>query len=240
MNGKFAALLTVSGLALGVAGLPAQEPGRFQVTPAFGVMRFDRTSSLSSSKTGLSRLWGYGGLSALYRVRSGIRAGLYIEGGRVTADPFYFPLVLLRYNQNYKLDSLSQRVVVLSYGLAATFDLPLGGKLGPYLRAGVGRHSVFPDVQHTGTTATITGAEFSVGGGMGYKTGGGGLVRLELVDNMWSKWDRDRLNPTALAYQNTLFPEDNPDGVGWAKPSIIHNIRLMLGFTFTPSGGGTQ
>ncbi len=241
MNGKFAALLAAGGLTLTAAGLAAQEPGRFQVTPAFGVMRFDRTSGLSSQEKAFStQKWAYGSLTALYRVRSGLRAGLYVEGGRVSTDAFYYPLVLLRYSQTYKLDSLNQRVVVLSYGLAATYDIPLGGKLGPYLRGGVGRHSVFPDVQHTNSTSTVTGAEFSLGGGLDYKTGGGGLVRFEMVDNMWSNWDRDRLNPTDPAYQNTVFPEDNPAGVTWPKPSIIHNIRLMLGFTFTPSGGGTQ
>src|SRR5689334_19312711 len=129
MNGKFAAFLTVGGIALTAASLRAQEPGRFQVTPAFGVMRFDRTSALSSQASGVStRMWAYGSLSALYRIRSGLRAGLYVEGGRATADAFYYPLVLLRYNQTYKLDSLSQRVVVLSYGLAATYDIPLSGK----------------------------------------------------------------------------------------------------------------
>lgn len=240
MNRHLAALLA-AGLALTPAGLGAQEPGRFQVTPLFGVMRFDRTSALSSPQSGLStKVWPYAGLAALYRVRSNVRVGLYLEGGRASTSPYYFPLVLLRTTSTYELDSLTQRVAVLSYGIAATVDLPIGERLAPYVRGGVGRHSVFPDVQHMRSTASITGAEFDLGAGLGYKTGGGGLIRLELLDNMWSKWDRDRLNPTDLAYQNTLFPEDNPDGIKWSKPSLIHNMRLALGFTFTPSGGGTH
>ncbi len=243
MNRKLAALLAV-GLGVSASGLraqDAQEVGRFQVTPVIGVMRFDRTSALSTPATAFStHMWPYAGLTALYRIRGGVRVGLYLEGTRAETSPYYYPLVMLRTGNTYELDSLTQRVVVMSYGLAATVDLPFGAKLLPYLRGGVGQHSVFPDVQHMRSTASITGAEFSLGGGLGYKTGGGGLVRLELVDNMWSKWDRDRLNPTALAYQNTLFPEDNPPGITWAKPSIIHNLRFMLGFTFTPSASGTH
>lgn len=240
MTKPLVVLLAGLGLGLGTATLSAQQKGSFSVTPSVGLTRFDRTSALSSTKTGLAKLWLIPGLSATYGFGSDFRAGFYLEGGRVEASPDYYPLVLLRSGSTYELDRVMQRVVVLSYGVRAAVALPVVRSIGPYILGGVGGHSVFPDVQRTRQTTNITGVEFSVGGGLSYRTGTSGVVRLEVVDNMWSKWDRDKLNPTEPALQNTVFPEDNPDGITWPKPNLIHNLRLSLGFSFTPSSGGTR
>lgn len=231
----------VAGLGLGAAALSAQQPGRFVITPNAGLVRYDRTSALSSTKTGLSKLWPSAGLSAMYAFRSNVHGGFYLEAGRVETSPDYFPLVLLRIGSNYELHEVSQRVVVLSYGLTASLDLPIAKKLAPYVRAGVGQHSVFPDVQRSNSTKSVTGTEFSLGGGFSYAVGSGGnAIRLQLIDNMWSNWDRDALNPSNPNVRNTTFPEDNPEGINWTKPSVIHNLRVSLGFSFTPSVGGTR
>ena len=229
------------GLALGVAPAAAQEAGRFKVVPSFGIMRFDRTSALSSIETGLStQLWPTAGLQALYGVRSGVRAGLYLDVTRPETSSDYYAYALLKTGNNYQLFGVSQRVVVLSYGVTATVDVPFARKIGPYLRGGIGRHSVFADVQRTNSTESITGTEFSLGGGLSYAVSEAIGLRLELSDFMWSNWDREDLDPVAPAVRNTTFPEDNPVGLLWGSRSLIHNLRLTLGFSFTPSGGSTR
>ena len=99
---------------------------------------------------------------------------------------------------------------------------------------------MYEDVQQEGSVKTVNGLEFVVGGGLRYSVGNNVGVQLDAVDFLWKNWDRDVLNPTQAAYQNTVFPEDNPDGINWTKPSLIHNLRLAIGFTFTPASGGTR
>jgi len=208
--------------------------------PSIGVVRFDRTSALSSTETGLSQLWPVAGLQALYSVRGGVRAGLYLDVSTPETSSDYFAYALMKTGSSYQLFGITQRVVVLSYGLTATVDLPVAPRFGPYLRGGIGLHSVFQDVQRSNETASVSGTEFSLGGGLNVRVSEAIGMRLELTDFLWSKWDREDLNPVAPAFQNTTFPEDNPDGMLWPKPSLIHNLRLSLGFSFTPSSGGTR
>lgn len=229
------------GLGLGAAAqAAAQEPGRFKVVPMFGIMRYDRTSALSSTETGLSKLWPTAGLSAMYGLRDNVRVGIYLEAARPETSPDYYRYALLRTTGSYQMFAITQRVVVMSYGLSATADLPFAKKMGPYIRAGVGAHSVYQDVQRSNSTKAVTGTEFSLGGGLNYSVSSLIGVRLELTDFMWNNWDREDLNTVNPAFQNTTFPEDNPIAVDWAKPSLTHNLRLALGFTFTPVSGGTR
>ena len=233
-----AACLAVLGL--GAAPLAAQESSRFRVTPTIGVMRFDRTSALSSTDEGLSKLWPSAGLTASYVVNSSFRAGLYLEYQRPTTSPDYYPYALFRTGNDYQLFAIAQVVSVLSYGVDAAYTLPVAPRLAPYVRAGVGQHSVYGDVQATNSTEQISGTHFMAGFGFNYAASDAIGVRFEVLDFLWNKWDRDELNPVDPAFQNTTFPEANPDGRLWPKPSIIHNLRLALGVSFTPSGGGTR
>lgn len=236
MTRYFAALLV--GLGLGTAGAHAQDVSHFRITPSIGVMRFDRTTALSSTETGLStKVWPFAGLSIMYQVRPRISAGLYMEGSRIETSPDYYRYVLLRTSGSYELYAVRQRVVVLAYGLNAAATLPLAPKLGPYLRGGIGWHTLFPDVQRSRSTESITGTEFVLGGGLNYAASEEIAVRLELLDFMWSDFDREALNPVDPGSQNTVFEEVNPPGISWAKPSLVHNLRLALGFTFRPAGG---
>lgn len=235
-----AALLVGLGAGTGIAS--AQEAGGFKVTPAIGVIRFDRTSALSSTESGLStQLWASGGLMVMYQVNANLEAGAYLEGGRAETSSDYYPYALFRSVGSYQLFGVSQRVIWLSYGVTAAVKLPVGQRFGPYLRGGVGGHSVFPDVQRQNTVKTVTGLEFVVGGGAKYDLSSTVGVRLELVDFLWKDWDRDELYPVVdPALQNTVFAEDNPAARLSGKPSLIHNMRLALGFIFTPSGGGAR
>jgi len=231
--------IALVGLAVGATALPGQQPqadGRWVVVPTVGLMRFDRTSALSSLDKGLSTtMWLSGGLSGLYAVRPDLRVGLYFEGGQAESSPDYFRYTLFRTTGAYELRAISQRVVFLSYGVTATWDVPAARVVGPYLKVGAGGHSVLLDVQRTNSTRQASGSEFVVGAGLSYKVRGNVSVQLELLDYMWNNWDRDDLNTAALSEQNTVFEEDNPSGITWPKPSLIHNLRFAVGFKFTPA-----
>jgi len=237
MTRLFAAALVGLGVASGAAAQAAPAAGRFQVTPMIGVMRYDRTTALSSTESGLStKLYPTAGLLAAYTLRPNIQVGAYLEAARPETDPQYYPYALIQTTGSIQLFEITQRVVVLSYGLAATVTLPVMPRLGPYLRGGVGLHTVFPDVQRAQSTETISGTELMLGGGLKYAVSDAVGIRLELTDFMWNNWDRDELNPVDPAFQNTIFPEDNPSGITWPKPGLVHNLRFALGFTFTPTG----
>jgi len=234
MKTSVAVLLAVTGL--GATGLQAQDADRFRIIPVVGAIRFDKTSALSATEG--TKLWASGGLSADYAVTPSIRAGLYLEYQRPTASADYYPYALFRTGSSYTLNGVSQVVSVLSYGLQASYNLP--SRLGPFVRGGIGRHAVYADVQAQNSTQHVNGTQFLLGAGVNYAVTDAVGVRLELADFMWSNWDRDDLNPVAPAYQNTTFPEENPSGITLDKPSLIHNLRLAVGFSFTPSGGASR
>ena len=109
-----------AGLALGAATGAAQSAPKFRITPTLGVIRFDRTSALSSTSSGISKLWASAGLSALYQFRPNVQAGFYLETSRPASSPDYYPYALIQTAGKYQLFAITQRVVVLSYGVAAT------------------------------------------------------------------------------------------------------------------------
>jgi len=234
MNRNVAALL--AALGCGATALAAQDAGsRFRVTPTIGVMKFDKTSALSDLDG--SKLWASAGLSASYLVGGGLRAGVYLEFQQPQTSPDYYPYALFRTSGAYQLFGATQVVSALSFGLDASYTIG-AGKLGPYIRGGIGRHAVYGDVQVQNATDHVAGTQFLAGAGINYAVSQMIGLRVEVLDFMWSDWDRDALNPVTPAYQNTTFPEDNPAGINESKPGLIHNLRLALGFSFTPSGGG--
>jgi hypothetical protein len=236
MNQTVAALL--AALGCGATALAAQDAGnRFRVTPTIGVMKFDKTSALSDLDG--TKLWTSAGLTASYLVGGGFRAGVYLEFQQPQTSSDFYPYALFRTGSTYQLFGATQTVSALSFGLDASYTIG-AGKLGPYIRGGIGRHAVYGDVQVENATDHIGGTQFLAGAGINYAVSEMIGLRVELVDFMWSDWDRDALNPVSPAYQNTTFPEDNPAGISESKPGLIHNLRLALGFSFTPSGGGSR
>lgn len=232
----FLAPLVALGFA---ASLTGQSTGKWRVVPSVALMRFDRTTALSSTASGLStKLWPWAGLDASYQLRSNVQVGLYVGGSRVTTSPDYFKYALFKSGSNYELWAVSQRVTVFNYGIGAELALPVGGAFNPYLTGGLGRHTLYPDVQKSNSVKSFSGSEFALGGGVRYVLKSGVAVRLGVTDFMWSNFDREQLDPVAPSFQNNTFPLSNPDGVLWPKPSLTHNLRLALGFAFTPAGGG--
>ncbi len=234
MKTTVAALLAV--VALGATTSAAQEATRFRIVPVVGVMRFDKTSALNALDGG--KYWASGGLSASYAVTPGFRAGLYLEYQRPTTSSEFYPYALFRTGADYQLFGVSQVVSILSYGVDVAYQLP--NRWGPFVKVGLGRHAVYSDVQVNNATAHVEGTQFVVGGGLNYTFTEAIGVRLELVDFMWNDWERDALNPVDPAYQNNTFPEDNPEGITYSKPSLIHNMRLAVGFSFAPSRSASR
>lgn len=232
-----AALLAALGCAATALAAQDDAGSRFRVTPTIGVMKFDKTSALSDLDG--SKLWASAGLTASYLVGGGFRAGLYFEFQQPQTSAEYYPYALFRTSGAYQLFGATQVVSALSFGLDASYTIG-AGKLGPYIRGGIGRHAVYADVQVENATNHVGGTQFLAGAGINYAVSQMIGLRIELVDFMWSDWDRDALNPVAPAYRNTTFPEDNPTGITESKPGLIHNLRLALGFSFTPSGGGSR
>lgn len=228
MRSVTATVLFGLSLATGVAA--AQGSGQWRVIPSVGLLRYDRTTALSSTDGGISKLWPSVGLATSYAVRPNLHVGLYIQGGNARTDTAYFQPARLRFGPIDSIRQVSQDVIVLQYGVMAMVDLPFARRIGPYLQVGAGLHSIFPDVQQTASAASFSGGHVQLGGGFAYTIGSVGL-RLELIDYMWMDFDRADLDPVAPAEHAT-----GVDGSAytWSKPGLIHNMRMSLGVTFVP------
>lgn len=228
-------VLLLLALTAGAAAAQENPARRWRVIPSVGMIRFDRTTSLSSTESGISKLRPSMSLQAVYELRSSVQVGAYLEASPAHTDPAFFQPAALQFGTSQVIDTVSQSVFVLQYGVSASLDLPVARAIGPFVRAGVGAYSLFPDVQVQSSSRSFAGVAFLVGAGMSRSISRSVGVRLELVDYVWSGFDRADLDPVqthATGYDGAAF--------GWETPSTVHNMRLSLGVTFYPGGTGSR
>lgn len=227
----------LAGLAAGSAfGQGAEGRGSVTVAPLIGYMKFDKGAALDNMKVG--------GLSAAYRLGGGLSLGAYLEAGRANSLGDYFPAALLRtggVSGTTQLFFASQRVTVMSVGGSAAYSLALSGATLS-IGGGLGRWTVFPDVEQQKSANTFSGLEWNIAAALGIRLGGSTAVRLDLRSVHFNGFDRSRLNVVTPAYQNTLYPDFNrypnePRHECAAKECSMSNLRVGLGFVYYPHVG---
>jgi opacity protein-like surface antigen len=247
-----AVLTALAGVALTLTadGLAAQESvaGRFTVTPVVGAIRFAESSALANKKADSNGDYNETlftptvGLTAEYAMTPQFGLGFYFEAARPQTRGDYFPSLQLTFGSEQNLYSISQRVTMLVYGVqgSAKFDVD---RVQPYVSGGVGLVTINGDPQQNDGNASFTTGQFQVGGGIGFSVTESAAFRVDVRDFVFTGWDREDLNVVSSRFQNTLFPAANgnpPD-----EQSTVHNIRVGIGFSFTPrravaSGEGTS
>lgn len=236
--------LRVIALAGALAGLAAGSAfaqgggasGSMTVSPLVGYMKFDKGAALDNATIA--------GLSASYRLPGGFAVGAYAEGGRAATLGDYFPAALLRtggVSGTTQLFFVSQRVTVLSVGGMANYTLNVGGA-SLALGGGLGRWTVFPDVEQSKSADNFGGLEWNVGAGLGVQLGGSTSLRLDVRSVHYTGFERSRLNTVTPAYQNTLYPDFNrypnePRHECANQECGMSNWRFGVGFVFHPGGG---
>jgi hypothetical protein len=218
-------IVALTMLAVGATGgLSAQiVPHQFQIGPRAGTIGFDNSSGIKRG--------GLLGVDATYYLTRGLGIGLVLDLSRPETDGSFFPAELSFGDTTFAYE-VSQPLTIVNAQLQATFAFN-AGRLAPFVAAGVGSYRIFLDPQVANGPRSFSNLSYSLGGGVNLRVGESSGIRLEVRDHVYSKFDRDRLNPVNARFAPLRFPELIPQPV--AAKSTIHNIALLLAFSFVPA-----
>jgi hypothetical protein len=229
------------GLILGALVLVAVPPpaqaqqdyaGRYTISVTGSRIYYDNSSALKDT-------WS-GGVEIDYNVKNWVAIGAYVYGARPTTDGDFFPLVRMQFRDTVVVQTVSQQVTQIDYGVSANFRIPFRRA---FFRAlgGIGGYTFFLDDQRIespevpGTLEdSHTGLELLIGGAVGYRFGGAGAIELRVRDFIYTDFDREVFNVSEPLLAEPTIPQPSE---GRPEPkSTIHNIHLELAFAFNLGG----
>jgi hypothetical protein len=208
---------------------------QFTVAPRAGYIRFDRASSIENG--------GFVGVDAMYNVTSMFSLGASASWARANTRGEDF-VAALTFGDPTVGDTtfyfhVTQPLSVVTYEAVGVARLPLAAaRLTPFLMAGAGAYTVYMDPQITAGPRKMSHFGASIGGGVEMRLGQRSGLRFDVRDQIFTKFDRDRLNPTDPRFTAIAYPEDFP--VPPTAKETLHNLSFSFGFTFTPSGAGVE
>lgn len=218
-------MLWTAILAVGAAATEAaaQAPeGTFVVTPMGGYGLIDEASALDPMVMG--------GIDAMYRHASGITLGLGGSVARAKTQKDFFPRARLVFGARTELHDVQQPVFLYTYRGQVGYHVR--GRLGPYVVGGVGGYAVYTDPEQNRGARFKHALHFAVGGGIDLALEERSGLRIDIRDLVYTKWDRELLNPVAPAVRDDFFPEYRPTPP--EPKETIHNIVISIGFNFVP------
>jgi len=210
------ALCTVSSVNGQVA------PKRFQVVILGGWQTFAGSSGLESGPTVA--------FDATYYLKSSLGFGLWTDFTAGESDGTMFTPAAFSFQDSTTFYSINQSVDIWHYGLYG--KLQLDRRTAPFLLLGAGGYTTFLDPHQNYGKTTTTGFVLRFGGGVDFAISNAMGVELAVYDMFYPDWDYSVLQPVREEFQNTRFPELNPES-GQLSESV-HNIRLLVGFTLVP------
>lgn len=236
--------------------LEAQDrEGRWQIYPRIALMAWDNQAAiqdpvLSKGKcdypaVGMecSSIWNnlQGGISASYFLTNSIAVGIAVDASRPVSNGAYFPPVNMEVAGEQFLSYVNQQLTIADALAQVEYMLSIGS-LRPFINGGVGIYAVWPEASKNDIHA-VTGYEsftdlmFQLGFGLDFAVGSNTGFRIEVTDQIYTGWERDKLEPSFRSnqlpdYSSTLYSdliEAPPDA-----SKTLNNFRLALGFTFIP------
>jgi len=240
--GVACAVLLLAPMGAGAQQDDAATERLWRVVPSFGAFIYDEASALEDAPF-------FGG-ELSFPVSEFISLGTSITFARPEVDGQQFPYALFQVaNDSLVLFEVGQQVTQLSYAALASVGSDFG-RVRVYGQGGIGGWTVFMDPQSQTSLAKIGGEDnmsgilIPVGAGVVFDVGSRAGIRLDVRDEIYTDFDRERLNPVEPRFFNdctdhdqqltVCFPELNPTPT--EASSTLHNIRLTLGFEFTPGG----
>jgi hypothetical protein len=233
-----------SALCLALAALLSPNPahgqyesGQWQVAPVFGVNVYDSGTPFKTA--------GMIGGTVLYNFNSIFSAGFGFGYSRPEVDGTYFSNTIWKISADTVFSNVTgyQASQWTYYGLLQA-GIPLGN-LYLYAQGGVGGVTFWADRQSFSDIEQITGRVntgslmIPLGVGFSYTVSSLIGIRIDAVDEIYTSFDRDQLNPVAEArFQNTCEVENfciiAANGNPPETKSAYHNFRFSLYFDFTP------
>jgi hypothetical protein len=210
-------------VALCAASANAQmTPNRFQVVILGGWQTFAGGSGLEAGPTIA--------FDATYYLKPSLGFGLWTDFTAGESNGTMFTPAAFSFQDSTTFHSINQSVDIWHYGLHG--KLQLARKTAPYLLLGAGGYTAFLDPHQNYGKTTTTGFVLRFGGGVDFAISNAMGLELAVYDMFYPDWDPNVLQPVREEFQNTRFPELNPES-GQLSESV-HNIRFLVGFTLVP------
>lgn len=207
---------------------------QFVITPRGGYIRFDRASSLRAGPSI--------GIDAQYNFSRLFSLGTNFTFARANTRGEDF-LTTLTYGLSSTGDTtfvfgVQQPVSIVDAQLATMLHVPAYGRFSPFVTGGGGVYILYLDPDANRGSTRIVRPALSVGAGVDVRLSRVAGIRLDVRDQIFTRYDRDRLRPSDSRFQNPRVLE------GFALPPeskrTVNNIMVNLGFTFTPRGSDEQ
>jgi hypothetical protein len=215
--------LVATGTTVAGAAHAQIVPRQFQIGPRAGTISYDDASGIKRS--------GLLGVDAAYFVTRNIGIGALLELSRPETNGDFFPAEL-SFGDTTFVYKVSQPLTILNAQVTGVIALPMG-RLAPFVNGGVGVYRMYLDPQVAGGPESFSDMSLSIGGGINIRVGQASGLRFEIRDQVFTNFDRDRLNPVGPRFQPRRYPELIPPPV--AAKSTIHNIALVAAFSFVPA-----
>jgi hypothetical protein len=215
-----AALATATGAA-------AQGAHPVAVTPHGGYIVFPSSSGIQNAA--------FIGVDAQYKLTSSLSVGATLSTSRPKTNGDDF-IAALTYTDTTFLYTVVQPLNIFDAGAIATLHRSFGS-LTPFVNAAVGAYKIYLDPQAVDGSKSFSRMFIGIGGGAEWEVSKSASLQFGLTDHMYQNFDRERLRPTAARFANTRFVEDVPTAPASSK--TLHNLMFSVGFSYTPSLGGT-
>jgi opacity protein-like surface antigen len=210
-------------VALSAASADAQVmPNRFQVVIQGGWQSFAGGSGLGSGPTIA--------LEATYFLKPSIGFGLWTDFTVAESNGEKFTPAAFSFVDSTTFHSINQSVDIWQYGVQG--KLQLARRTAPFLVLGAGGYTVFLDPLQNYSNSSTSGFVLRFGGGVDFAVTDDVGVELAVYDSFYPDWDPNVLLPVREEFQNTRFPELNPDSGQLSRS--VHNFRFVAGLTLVP------
>lgn len=197
-------------------------PNQFQVALQAGWQTYAGGSGLNSGPSVAAE--------ATYFLTQNIGLGLWSDFTIAESAGNKFTPAAFSYVDSTTFHTINQSVDVWQFGAHA--KLQLAGRSAPFLLVGAGGYRLFLDPQQNSGNSSTTGFALRLGAGIDFAVSDNVGLGLGVADVFYPDWDPSVLLPTQEDFQNTRFPELNPDS-GQLSESV-HNFKFMVGITLVP------
>jgi len=238
-------LRTFCLVALGilVAATPAiaqVAAGQFQVSPRVGYYIYDDATPFKNAASV--------GADARYFITENLGIGLEFDFARPVVDGSYFTNAYFVYPGPIALlIEAGQQVTQVSFAAVGVAALRTE-RISVLGVGGGGVYTFYYDPQVIGSVPnrsgneTFTKAMVVLGAGVEYSISESAGFRVDVVDDVFFNFDREKFNPVELRWQNDRnrepggsaldFPEAN--GSPPEASETVHNFRVSLAFELVP------